>query len=155
MELYNIILVLIYAFVLFTTGTPDPEVRTGELSMSGKQTPEYIKFQKNFAILSRTLTMHFSPNDLANELFAAQLIGVELQSGANYVYLDKAARINNLLSAVHNQIELNPTVYQKFIEILEGRSQLEELLKHLRSKLHELAQANSLINVRVMEPDQK
>ena len=93
--------------------------------------------------------------DLANKLFAAQLIVEGVKSRANNANLGKKERINNLLSAVHNQIELNPTVYQKFIEILEGRSQLEELLKHLRSKLHELAQANSLINVRVMEPDQK
>jgi len=104
--------------------------------MSGKRTPEYIKFQKNMAILSRTLNTHISPGDLANELSAAQLIGKDLRSRANYVYLPKDARISDLLSAVDNQIELNPTVYQKFIEILEGYSQLEELLKHLRSKLH-------------------
>ena len=135
-----------YAFIHLTTGTPDPEVRIGEHSMSGKRTPEYIKFQKNYATLSRTLAKHLSPDELANELFAAQLFVEDLKSQANYACLDKTVRINDLLSAVHNQIELNPGVYQKFIEILEGYSESEELLKLLNCKLHELAQANSQIS---------
>ena len=149
-ELY--VLILMYAFVHLTTGTPDPEVQTGERLMSGKPTREYIQFQKNYAVLSRTLAKHLSPDELANELFTAQLIAEDLKSRANYASLDKTVRISELLSAVHNQIHLNPTVYQKFIEILEGYSRLEELLKYL-SKLHELAQIHKL--VRVMELDQK
>ena len=130
-------------FIHLTTGTPDPEVHTREHSKSGKKTREWIKIQKNYHTLSKTLEKHLSPGELANELFAAQLIGENLRSRANHVHPYNDVRIDNLLAAVHNQIELNPTVYQKFIEILEGYSQLEELLKHLRSKLHELAQANS------------
>ena len=125
---------LMYAFIHLTTDTPDPEVRTSEHSMSGKRTPEYITFQKNYATLFRMLANHLSPDELANELFAAQLVVEDLKN---------QAKLKDLLCAVHNQIQLNPTVYWKFVEILEGYSQLEELLEHLRSKLHELAEANS------------
>ena len=72
--------------------------------------------------------------DLANKLFAAQLIVEGVKSRANNANLGKKERINNLLSAVHDQIQVNPGVYQKFIEILEGYSELEELLKLLNCK---------------------
>ena len=77
-ELY--ILVLMYAFILLTTDTPDREVQTGENLMSGKPNREYITFRKNYATLSRVLAEQLSPEDLANKVFAAQLIVEDLKS---------------------------------------------------------------------------
>ena len=113
----------------------NPKVQTNEKLMSGKQTPEYSKVQENYAMLSKTLANLVPPNDLANKLFAAHLIGEDLKQQASNDNVNKTARIDNLLAAVHNQIELNCTVFQKFIEILQDYDQLEELLKLLRSKL--------------------
>jgi len=67
-----------------------------ELRTKGKRTPEYIKFQNNYDILSRILATHLSPDELANELFAAHLIVEGLKSRVNYVYSDKTVRINDL-----------------------------------------------------------
>ena len=93
-------------------------------------------FQENYDKISSTLIDLVAPNDLANKLYSAKLIGWNLKRQANRSIVDEAEHIGKLLSAVHNQIELNCTVYQKFIEILEDYSQLEELLKSLKSKLH-------------------
>lgn len=128
-----------------STDSLDPDIQTSGKLVSGKQTQEYNKIQENCAILSRTLANHVPPNDLANELFAAQLIGEDLKRQANRGSVDEVVWIDNLLAAVHNQIELNCTVFQKFIEILRDYDQLEELLKLLMNKLHEgrLATHNS------------
>lgn len=128
-----------------STDSLDPDIQTSGKLVSGKQTQEYNKIQENCAILSRTLANHVPPNDLANKLFAAQLIGEDLKRQANRGNVDEVVRIDNLLAAVHNQIELNCTVFQKFIEILQDYDQLEELLKLLMNKLHEgrLATHNS------------
>jgi len=98
-----------------------------------------------------------APNDLANKLYSAKLIGWNLKRQANRNIVDEAERIGKLLSAVHNQIELNCTIYHKFIEILEDYSQLEEVLKSLKSKLHEchLAAHSNNILVGVTEEEQK
>ena len=116
------------------TADLDPEVQYSRRLFSGKQTPEYRKIQDNYATLSKTLTCHVLPNDLANKLFAAHLIGEGLKWKANSDNVDDAVRINCLLTAVHAQIELNCTVFQKFVEILQSYVQLEELLKLLMSK---------------------
>ena len=97
--------------------------------MSGKQTPEYKKIQENYDKLSSTLVHQVLPGDLANKLFAAQLISEDLMRQANRYHVDEAVRINNLLAAVLNQIELNSKTFQKFINILEDYDQLMELLK--------------------------
>ena len=102
--------------------------------MSGKQTPEYKKIQENYDKLSSTLAHHVLPGDLANKLFAARLIGEELKQESNREIVGESTRINNLLAAVHNQIELNCKMFQKFIKILEDYDQLTELLKHLMGK---------------------
>ena len=82
-------------------------------------------------MLSKTLIIHVTPSDLASELFAANLIGGELNRKANRGIADEAERINSLLAAVHNQIELNKDNFQKFVTILKGYRQLTELIKHL------------------------
>ena len=94
-------------------------------------------FQENYEKVSSTLINLVAPNDLANKLYSAKLVGKALKRQANKDIVDEDKRINNLLCAVHSQIELNCTAYQKFIKILEDYSQLEELLKSLKSKLHE------------------
>jgi len=104
--------------------------------MSGKQTPEYKRIQENYDKLSSTLTHHVPPRDLANKLFTAQLIGENLMQQANRDIVDEAVRINSLLAAVLNQIELNCNTFHKFINILEDYDQLKELLKLLKSELH-------------------
>jgi len=104
--------------------------------MSGKQTPEYKRIQENYDKLSSTLTYHVPPGDLANKLFTAQLIGEELMRQANRDNVDEAVRINNLLAAVLNQIELNCKTFHKFINILEDYDQLKELWKLLKSELY-------------------
>ena len=104
--------------------------------MSGKQTPEYKKIQENYDKLSSTLARHVLPGDLANKLFAAHLIGEELKQESNREIVGETTRINNLLAAVHNQIELNCKTFQKFIKILEDYDQLTELLKLLKGTLH-------------------
>ena len=98
---------------------------------NGKQTPEYRKFQNNFDMLSKTLINHVPPSDLASKLFAANLIGGELNRKANREIVDEAERINSLLAAVHNQIELYRYNFQKFITILKGYRPLTELIKRL------------------------
>ena len=103
---------------------------------SNKQTLEHKKIQENYDKLSDTLTHHVPPGDLANKLFAAQLIGKDLVRKANRDSVDEAVRINSLLAAVLNQIELNHKTFQKFINILEDYDQLKELLKLLKSKLN-------------------
>ena len=100
----------------------------------GKQTREYKKIQDNYATLSSTLTDQVSPGDLGNKLFEAHLIGVDLRRAANYELTDEAVRINKLLAAVHNQIELNSENFHKFIKILEDYKQLEHLMKLLECK---------------------
>ena len=103
--------------------------------VSGTRTPEYSVFQDYYATISTTLTELVTPNDLANRLYAAHLIGVNFKRKANKNILDERDRIETLLTAVHNQIGLNYTAYQKFIDILCDYEQLEELLKSLKSKL--------------------
>ena len=110
--------------------------RPREKLMSGKQTPEYKKIQENYDKLSSTLVHQVLPGDLANKLFAAHLISEDLMRQANREIVDEAVRINNLLAAVHNQIELNCKMFQKFIKILEDYDQLTELLKLLKGTLH-------------------
>ena len=122
-----------WSLIHLTTGTPHSKIQA---SRKGKQTPEYVVFQENYDKISSTLIDLVAPNDLANKLYSAKLIGWNLKRQANRSMVDEAEQIGKLLSAVHNQIELNCTVYQKFIEILEDYSQLEELLKSLKSKLH-------------------
>ena len=104
--------------------------------MSGKQTPEYKKIRENYDKLSSTLAHHVPPGDLAIKLFAADLIGAELKQESNREIVGETTRINSLLAAVHNQIELNHKTFHKFINILEDYDQLKELLKLLKSKLH-------------------
>jgi len=94
-------------------------------------------FLENYDKISSTLINLVAPNDLANKLYSAKLIGWNLKRQANRNIVDEAERIGKLLSAVHNQIELNCTAFQKFIKILEDYSELEELLKLLNCKLHE------------------
>ena len=94
-------------------------------------------FQENYDKISSTLIDLVAPNDLANKLYSAKLIGGNPKRQANRNIVDEAERMGKLLSAVHNQIELNCTAFQKFIRILEDYSELEELLKNLKSKLHE------------------
>jgi len=101
---------------------------------SGKRTPEYHKIQDNYANICSTLTDHVPPVDLGNKLFQAKLIGKELQRAANRGIVDEGERINKLLAAVHNQIELNSSNFYKFIKILEEYMELKELLKKLRCK---------------------
>ena len=101
---------------------------------SGKQPPEYRKIQDKYADLCNTLTDHVPPGDLANKLFQAKLIGKELQRTAAREIVDEKERINKLLAAVHNQIELKSANFYKFIKILEEYTELEELLKDLRCK---------------------
>ena len=101
---------------------------------SGKRTPEYRKIQDNYANICSTLTDHVPPGDLGNKLFQAKLIGKELKRAAARAIVDEEERINKLLAAVHNQIELNSFNFYKFIEILEDYTELEELLKELRCK---------------------
>ena len=98
---------------------------------SGKQTQEYKKIQDNYATLSRTLTNQVSPGDLGNQLFQAHLIGGDFQLAANNEATCQATRINKLLAAVHNQIELNSENFYKFIKILKDYKQLEDLIKLL------------------------
>jgi len=80
------------------------------------------------------LTDHVPPGDLGNKLFQAKLIGKELQRAANRGIVDEGERINKLLAAVHNQIELNSSNFYMFIKILEEYMELKELLKKLRCK---------------------
>ena len=94
-------------------------------------------FQENYDKISSTLIDLVAPNDLANRLYSAKLIGGYLKRQANRKNDDEAECIDKLLNAVHNQIELSCTAFQKFINILEDYSELEELLKLLKSKLHE------------------
>ena len=101
---------------------------------SGKQTPGYRKIQDNYANICSTLTDHVPPGDLGNKLFQAKLIGKELKRAAARAIVDEEERINKLLAAVHNQIELKSANFYKFIEILEEYMELEELLKELRCK---------------------
>ena len=101
---------------------------------SGKQTREYEKIQDNYATLSSTLTDQVPPADLGNKLFQAHLIGGDLKRAANKELADEAVRVNKLLSAVHNQIELNSQNFYKFIKILKDYKQLEELMKLLECK---------------------
>ena len=101
---------------------------------SGKQTREYKKIQDNYARLCSTLTEHVRPGDLGNKLFEAHLIGEDLKRAANRQIADEYARINDLLSAVHNQIELNSENFYKFIKILKEYKQLKELIKLLECK---------------------
>ena len=101
---------------------------------SGKQTREYKKIQDNYATLSSTLTDHVSPGDLGNKLFEAHLIGGDLKRAANKEHTDEAVRINKLLAAVHNQIELNLENFYTFIKILEDYEQLKDLMKLLECK---------------------
>jgi len=101
---------------------------------SGKRTPEYRKIQDNYAKICSTLTDHVSPGDLGNKLFQDKLIGKELKRAAARAIVDEEERINKLLAAVHNQIELKSANFYKFIEILEEYVELEELLKELRCK---------------------
>ena len=101
---------------------------------SGKQTREYKKIQENYATLSSTLTNQVPPGDLGNKLFQAHLIGGDLNRAANKELTDEAVRVNKLLSAVHNQIELNSENFYKFIEILKDYKQLKELMKLLECK---------------------
>ena len=82
-------------------------------------------------MLSKTLINHVPPSDLASKLFAANLIGGELNRKANREIVDEAERINSLLAAVHNQIELYRYNFQKFITILKGYRPLTELIKRL------------------------
>ena len=101
---------------------------------SGKQTQEYKKIQDTYATLSSTLTNQVSPGDLGNKLFQAHLIGEDLRRAANKQLTEDAVRIDKLLAAVHNQIELNSENFYKFIKILEDYKQLEELVKLLECK---------------------
>jgi len=101
---------------------------------SGKRTPEYRKIQDNYANICSTLIDLVPPGDLGNRLFQAKLIGKELKRVANKGILDEGERINKLLAAVHNQIELNPANFYEFIKILEEYPELKELLKDLRCK---------------------
>ena len=101
------------------------------MMVSGKQTREYKKFQDNYATLSSTLTNQVLPGDLGNKLFQAHLIGEDFRRAASNEATDQATRIDKLLSAVHNQIELNSENFYKFIKILKDYKQLEELLKLL------------------------
>lgn len=103
----------------------------------GKTTPEYIKIRENYDVLSTTLAVQVSPNDLANKLYGAQLIGEDLKRQANDEHVDCTERIGKMLAAVHNQIDLDCTMFQRFIEKLKEYTQLEGLLNRLRSKLHE------------------
>ena len=123
---------------LMATGTKVGATRDSysKKFMSGKPTPEYKKIQENYDKLSSTLAHHVPPGDLANKLFAAHLIGEELKQESNREIVGQTTRINNLLAAVHNQIELNHKTFHKFINILEEYDQLKELLKLLKSKLH-------------------
>lgn len=73
-----------------------------------------------------------APNGLANKLFTANFIGDDLKRKAYNENVDEAVRIDKLLAAVHNQIESNCKVFQKFVEILEGYDDLEELIMKLR-----------------------
>ena len=106
---------------LMATGTKVGATRDSysKKFMSGKQTPEYKKIQENYDKLSTTLAHHVPPGDLANKLFAAHLIGEELKQESNREIVGQTTRINNLLAAVHNQIELNHKTFHKFINILE------------------------------------
>ena len=98
---------------------------------SGKQTREYKKIQDNYATLASTLTNQVSPGDLGNKLFQAHLIGEDFRHTASNEALCQARRINKLLAAVHNQIELNSENFYKFIKILKDYKQLKELIKLL------------------------
>jgi len=86
---------------------------------SGKRTPQYRKIQDNYANICSTLTAHVPPGDLGNKLFQAKLIGKELKRAAARAIVDEEERINKLLAAVHNQIELKSANFYTFIEILE------------------------------------
>jgi len=101
---------------------------------SGKRTPEYRKIQDNYAKICSTLTDHVPPGDLGNKLFSARLIGNELKRAAGRGIIDEGERINKLLAAVHNQIELKSANFCEFIKILEEYTELEVLLKELRCK---------------------
>jgi len=101
---------------------------------SGKRTPEYRKIQDNYANICSTLTDHVPPGDLGNKLFSVSLIGDETKRAANREIVDEGQRINKLLAAVHSQIELNSSNFNKFIKILEEYTELKELLKKLRCK---------------------
>ena len=101
---------------------------------SGKRTAEYRKIQDNYAKICSTLTEHVSPGDLASKLFTAKLVGNELKRFANKEIRDEEERINRLVGAVHNQIELNLDNFYSFIKILKEYAQLEELLKLLKCK---------------------
>ena len=101
---------------------------------SGKQTREYKKIQDNYARLCSTLTEQVSPGDLGNKLFQENLIGGDLKRAANKELTDEAVRVNKLLSAVHNQIDLNSENFYKFIKILKEYKQLGELMILLQCK---------------------
>ena len=101
---------------------------------SGKRTPEYHKIQHNYANIRSTLTNLVPPEDLGNKLFAAALVGHEVRLTTYRLSISEQKKIDILLAAVTDQIELNPANFYKFIKILEEYMVLEELLKTLRCK---------------------
>ena len=70
--------------------------------------------------------------ELADKLYAKKLITREMAAKANLPTRTDAEKMRDLILAVLAQVEIEPSNYHKFIQILSAISGAEDMVKRLR-----------------------
>ena len=98
----------------------------------GKETTQYKKVAAKYDLIIRTLSKTVSAETLAGKFYAKLLIGDDICSKARVAGVAED-KIRPVIDAVLSKIELNPAVYDKFIQILKEFQDLEDLIECIES----------------------
>ena len=96
------------------------------------ETPEYQKLQVNYDTVIYQLGAAQVAGDLADKLYAKKLITREMAAKANLPTRTDAEKMRDLILAVLAQVEIEPSNYHKFLQILSAISGAEDITKRLR-----------------------
>ena len=101
-------------------------------SAGGPESPEYQKLRDNFGAVIHHLGAARVAEELADKLFAKKLITNETREEASLATHTDTKKMRVLLPAVLTQVEIEPSNYHKFIQILSSISGAEDMVKLLR-----------------------
>ena len=100
--------------------------------MSGTQTLEYQKLQKNFDKVIDHLGAILPAEDLASKLFANKLITSGTQEEASLSTVANTKKIRTLLVAVLALVQFDSANYEKFVTVLSTISGAKHMADFLR-----------------------
>ena len=101
-------------------------------SAGGMKSLEYQKLQVNYDTVIYHLGAAQVAGDLADKLYANKLITREMAAKANLPTRTDAEKMRDLILAVLAQVEIEPSNYHRFLQVLSTISGAEDIAKRLR-----------------------